>query len=148
MKGPNWIRLTLCGFVAGVVWYLLSVVCLSIFAPDFAASVQRGAPHPAQGGAFFFAVDLVMGVWAVWLYSAIAPRYGARPRTVVIAGVAWWILKTLQSAKWAGLGFVELGPNLLPLGVATLGATVLASLAGTWLYSKVSEVSVRNVPVT
>ena len=30
MKGPNWIRLTLCGFVAGVVWNLLSVVFLSL----------------------------------------------------------------------------------------------------------------------
>jgi hypothetical protein len=137
MKSANWIPLVLCGLVAGVVWNLLSVVLLSLFAPDFVASVQRSAPHPARGGEFFFAIDAVMGVWAVWLYSAIAPRYGARPTTAAITGVAWWILKTLQSAKWAGLGFVELGAELLPLGVATLVATVLASLAGTWLYSRV-----------
>ncbi len=148
MKGTNWIRLVLCGFVAGVVWNLLSVVYLSFFAPDFVASVQRSAPHPHLGGEFFFAVDVVMGVWAVWLYSAIAPRYGARLTTVVIAGTAWWILKTLQSAKWAGLGFVELGPDLLPLGVATLVATVLASAAGAWLHSKVSGPSPQGLPAT
>jgi hypothetical protein len=45
-----------------------------------------------------------MGVWAVWLYSAIVPKYGAKLTTVAMAGAAWWILKTLQSAKWAGLG--------------------------------------------
>ena len=131
-----------------MIWDLLSVVFLAIFAPDFVASVQRSAPHPAQGGAFFFAIDVLMGVWAVWLYSAIAPRYGTKPTTVAIAGVAWWILKTLQSGKWAGLGFVAFGPNLLLLGAATSGATVLASAAGIWLYTKVSEVPPREVPAT
>ena len=148
MKGTNWIRLVLCGFVAGVVWNLLSAVFLSFFAPDFIASVQRSAPYPPRGGAFFFAVDVVMGIWAVWLYSAIAPRYGTRLTTVVIAGTAWWILKTLQSAKWAGIGFVELGTDLIPLAVATLVATILASVAGAWLYSKVSGPSPRGLRAT
>ena len=136
MKNPNWLRITLCGFVTGVVWHLLSVVFLAIFAPDFAGAVQRTAPYPAQGGGFFYAIDLLMGVWAVWLYSVIAPRYGATLTTAAIAGAAWWILKTLQSAKWAGLGFVALGSNLLPLGVATLAAALVASMIGTWLYRK------------
>ena len=148
MKGTHWIRLALCGFVAGVIWNLLSVVFLATVTPDFVASIQRTAPHPAQGGAFFFAIDVLMGVWAVWLYSAIAPRYGAKPTTVATAGVAWWILKTLQSAKWAGLGFVELGPTLIALGVATLGATVLASAAGIWLYSRVGAASGHDLPAT
>ena len=148
MKRQNWIRLTLCGFVAGVIFNLLSIVYLAMFAPDFVASVQRSAPHPAQGGAYFFAIDVSMGVWAVWLYSAIAPRYGTKPTTVAITGVAWWTLKTLQSAKWAGLGFVEFGHNLVPLGAATLGSTVLASVVGIWLYSKASDVSPHDLPAT
>lgn len=148
MKGPNWIRLMLCGLVAGVVWNLLSAVFLAFFAPDFVASVQGSAPHPRLGGPFFFAVDLAMGIWAVWLYSAIVPRYGARPTTVAIAGVAWWILKTLQSAKWAGLGFVDLSPALLPLGGATLVAAVVAAMAGAWLYRRVSEPSPQDLAAT
>jgi hypothetical protein len=148
MKGSNWIRLVLCGLVAGVVWHLISVLFLSLFAPDFVASVQRSAPHPPLGGEFFFAVDLAMGIWAVWLYSAVAPGHGARPISVVIAGVAWWVLKTLQSAKWAGLGFVELGPSLIPLGVATLVATLLATAVGAWLYRKVSLSSPQGVTAT
>lgn len=148
MKGPNWIRLTLCGFVAGVVWHLLSVVFLSLFAPDFTTSVQRSAPYAMQGGAYFYAIDVFMGIWVVWLYSAIVPRYGAKRTTSVIAGIAWWLLKTLQSGKWAGLGFVAMAPDLLPLAVATLGAAVLGAAAGTWLYSKVSEVPPHDVPAT
>ena len=124
MRLTNWIRLTLCGFVSGAIWNLLSTVALAVFWPDFVASVQQRAPHPSQGGAFFFALDISMGVWAVWLYSAIAPRYGAKLPKMAVAGMAWWILKTLQSAKWAGLGFVEFGSDLLALGVATLDAEV------------------------
>ena len=148
MKRANWIRIALCGFVAGVIWNLLSVVYLAMFAPEFVASVQRSAPHAAQGGAYFFAIDVLMGVWAVWLYSAIAPRYGMTLTTAAITGAAWWMLKTLQSAKWAGLGFVEVGPNLVLLGVATLGATVLASVVGISLYSKVSGGSPHDLPAT
>ncbi len=145
MKDTNWIRLVLSGLVAGVVWHLLSVAAISVFAPDLMASLERTAPHQALGGLFFYAVDMAMGIWTVWLYSAIAPRYGQGATAVTIAGSAWWILKSLQSAKWAGLGFIELGPALLPMGVATLVAAVLASVAGTWLYRKVSE-STKDLP--
>jgi len=64
MRGTNWIRLALCGCVAGVVWNLLSAVFLYVFAPDFVASVQKGALYPPQGGGFFYALDVVMGIWA------------------------------------------------------------------------------------
>jgi hypothetical protein len=148
MKRYEWIRLVLCGFVAGVVWNLISVVFLSLMAPSFVASVQEGAPHPPLGGEFFFGVDIAMGMWAVWLYSAITPRYGARPVTAAIVGVAWWLLKTLQSAKWAGLGFVEIGADLLPLGALTLAATVLASGVGAFLYGKATESSPQRLPAT
>jgi hypothetical protein len=148
MKGPNWIRLTLCGFVAGVIWHLLSVLFLSLFAPDLTTSLQRGALYARQGGAFFYAIDLLMGIWAVWLYSAIVPRYGAKPRTALIVGLAWWIVKTLQSGKWAGLGLMAIGPSLLPLAAATLVAAVLGAAAGSWLYGKVSEPSPRDIPAT
>ena len=132
-----WLRLALCGLVAGVVWYLLTVVSLSLSAPDLIASVQSRAPHPGRGGGFFFALDMLMGIWAVWLYSALAPRYGAKPTTAAIAGIAWWTMKTLQSAKWAGLGFVEFTKGLVLVGVMSLIAAVLASMAGAWLYNKV-----------
>jgi hypothetical protein len=141
MRRHEWIRLVLCGLVAGVVSHLTSAVCLAFVAPDFVASVQQRAPHPPLGGTFFFGIDLAMGMWAVWLYAAIAPRYGARTGTAAIVGVAWWSLKTLQSAKWAGLGFVELGADLLPLGALTLAATVLAATAGAWLYRRATESS-------
>ena len=137
MTNGNWLRVVLCGLVAGVVWYLLAVVSVSLSAPDLIASVQSRAPHPGRGGGFFFALDMLMGIWAVWLYSALVTRYGARPTTAAIVGVAWWTMKTLQSAKWAGLGFVEFTQGLVLPGAMTLAAAVLASMAGASLYDKV-----------
>jgi len=85
MKGSNWIRVVLRGIVAGVVWNLVPVFFLSASMPSFVAAVQKSAAHPPRGGEFFFAIDVAMGIWAVWLYPAIAPRYGARP----IRGHRW-----------------------------------------------------------
>ena len=137
MKRWICLRVALCGLVAGVVWYLLTVVSVSLSTPDLITSVQSRAPHPSRGGGFFFALDMLMGMWTVWLYSALAPRYGAKPTTAAIAGFAWWTMKTLQSAKWAGLGFVEFTMGLIPMGALTLVAAVLASMAGAWLYDRV-----------
>ena len=149
MRGTNWIRLVLCGFVAGVVSYLVTAVFLSLFSPDFVASVQRSAPSSRWGGEFFFGVDIVMGIWAIWLYSAIVPRYGARPTTAAIAGVAWWTIKSLQSAKWAGLGFVPPGVVvLIALAAMSLIAAVVASVVGAWLYDRVDRPAAKGVPPT
>jgi hypothetical protein len=128
--------MVLCGLIAGATWHLLCLASLALSGSPFLSTLQGRAPHAAQGGAFFLAVDLLMGIWAVWLYSAIAPRYGAGPMTAVVTGVAWWVIKTLQSAKWAGLGFVEINAGLLPLGALTLMAGVLASGAGAWFYNR------------
>ncbi|HYO46052.1 MAG TPA: hypothetical protein VEY33_05130 [Gemmatimonadota bacterium] len=138
MRGNSWIRIVLCGVVAGVVWYLLSALSLSLFAQDLLEFVERGGPYPRLGGAFFFVVDLMMGIWAMWLYTAIAPRYGAGPTTAAIAGIAWWTIKTLQSAKWAGLGFLPRGAALIPLAT-TLVAVLVASMLGAWLYDRVDR---------
>ena len=137
-RGTDWIRVVLCGVVAGVVWYLLSALSLSLFAQDLVAIVERGGSYPRLGGAFFFVVDLMMGIWAIWLYSAIAPRYGNGPKTAAIVGVAWWTIKSLQSAKWAGLGFLPRGAALIPLAT-TLVAVLVASVLGAWLYDRVDR---------
>jgi len=144
MRGRYWIRVALCGSIAGFVWYLLSAVLLALFAKDLLAAVQRGALYPPWDGATFLAIDVMMGIWAMWLYSAIAPHYGAKPRTAVIAGVAWWILKTLQSAKWAGLGLIPPRVILVPLGT-TLVAIVVASLLGAWLYDRVDRPAAKHL---
>lgn len=147
MRYTNWIRIVLCGIVAGVVWFLLSALFLSLFAQDFVVYVETGGPYPRWDGVFFFAIDLMMGIWAMWLYSAIAPRYGAKPTTAAIAGVVWWTIKSLQSAKWVGLGFAPQGVVLIPLAT-TLVAIVVASVVGAWLYDRVDRPAAKGLTAT
>ena len=148
MRDARWIRLVLCGYVAGVVWFLLSMVILAFVAPNFVPEVRQGAPHAAWGGALGFGIDIVMGVWAIWLYTAIAPRYGSKPTTAAIVGVAWWTIKSLQSAKWVGLGLVETDGLLIGLGASSLVAAVVASVVGAWLYDKVTQSAAQPLPAT
>ena len=61
----DWLRLMLCGFVAGVIWNVLSSAAVALFAPNFLASVQRVAPLAPRGGTYFYAIDLAMGVWGM-----------------------------------------------------------------------------------
>src|SRR6058998_2509681 len=56
--------------------------------------------------------------------SAIAPKYGAGPTTAAIGGLAWWAIKSLQSAKWVGLGFVPQGVVLVPLATTLIAILV------------------------
>jgi hypothetical protein len=135
VRGKSLITIVACGMVAGVVWYLSSALLLDFFAQDFLDAALAGGPHPRWGGGVLFAVDIAMGVWVVWLYAAIKPRFGAKVTTAVIAGVAFWIIKTLQSAKFAGLGFVPAGVLLPPL-VISLVAAVVAAIAGAWLFDR------------
>ncbi len=147
MRGTNWIRIVLCGVVAGVVWHFLSAIFLSLFAQDLVAFVEKGGSDPRSGGAFFFVIDLMMGIWAVWLYSAIAPRYGAGPSTAAVAGFAWWTIKSLQSAKWVGLGLLPRGVALIPL-VTTLVGVLVASVLGAWLYDRVDRPAAKGLAAT
>ena len=139
------LRIVLCGLVAGVVWFLLSALSFSLLAPDFAAFADRGGSYPRADGSVFFAIDLLMGIWTVWLYTAIVPRYGAGPKTAAIAGLAWWSLKSLQSAKWVGLGLLPRGIVLVPLAT-TLVAVLVAAVLGAWLHDRVDPVQLPSTP--
>jgi hypothetical protein len=128
-----WLRILLCGVVAGFVWYLLSSLLLALFARPFLDWAQAVGTGSDWSGAAWFIIDLAMGIWVAWLYATLVPRFGSRPRTALIAGLAWWVLKSLQSAKWAGLGFIP-GTIVLAPFVVSLAASLAAAAAAAWLY--------------
>ena len=83
--------------------------------------------------AFLLGSNVVAGIWAMWLYAAIRPRYGPAPKRAAVAGLAWWFIVSLQSGKWVAVGFAPPGAALGPL-VATLPAIVAATMVGAWAY--------------
>lgn len=131
----RWVRIVLAGALAGVVWYLASAATLSLFAQPFLDWVRSPAAGLRWRGTIWFALDLAMGIWAVWLYSVIESRAGRfRLRGALTAGLAWWIIKTLQSAKWAGLGLIPQEVLLAPL-LSSLLCSLVAATVGAWLYT-------------
>lgn len=137
MSRINWPRRVLGGIVAGIVWTALSSLITAYLSQDFVAAVPGGRlSHPPAGMvAFLFAVSLIMGIWAMWLYAAIRPRYGPGPGTAVIAGISWWIISACIDATWGSFAFVP-ARAIFPASAASLPALILAALAGAALYQE------------
>ena len=148
MRGTDWMRIVLCGFVARrrLISRLSGLPGVPGTGLRHLRTTRRTVCRLGRG-------VLLRGrcgdghLGGVWLYSAIAPRYGAKPATAALVGVAWWTIKSLQSAKWAGLGFVQLD-GLIGLALASLVAAVVASLVGAGLYDKVARPANREPATT
>jgi len=117
------------------VWTVLSFLITAFIAKDFVAAVPGRRLSAPSGGlvAFLFIVSLVMGIWAMWLYAAVRPRYGAGPKTAVITGFSWWVISSCIDATWASFGFV-VPKAVLPAMAASLPALIIAAVVGARLY--------------
>ena len=134
-KRINWGRVLLCGLVAGLLWSLLSLTLLVLVGGDLLNAVPR-LNEPSRGLRLFpLLVNFAMGIWAMWLYAAIRPRYGPGPKTAARAGFAWWVLYCLAKANWGPFGLVD--PKvLLTLLAASLPALVLTAVLAAWPYEE------------
>jgi hypothetical protein len=82
-------------------------------------------------------LNFAAGIWIMWLYAAIRPRYGPGPKTAALAGIAGWFAVALIEFELALLLLlpISLGGLAAPLGVA-LPAMVLAAVVGAWHYKE------------
>jgi hypothetical protein len=131
----NWRRVLLCGIVAGLAWTVLSSMITASVARDFVAAVPNARLSAPSGGliAFLLIVNLVMGIWAMWLYAAVRPRYGPGPKTAAVVGFSWWVISSLVDATWGSFGFVAPKAVLAPVA-ASLPAIIVAAVVGAWFY--------------
>lgn len=136
----NMNRVVLGGLVAGIVadvlGYLVDGVLL---APQWADGMKAlGRPDfTANQWIGFNLIGLAAGIFAIWLYAAIRPRYGSGPRTAITAGVAVWAIGILlPNASLLGVsGFFAMNLTML----TTLGGVVevvAGTLAGAALYQE------------
>src|SRR5260370_38569273 len=78
------------GLIAGVVLNIIGYVLYGVvLKAQMAAAMQALGKPPIAGTTilWFVFLDFVVGVFLVWLYAAIRPRYGAGPATAGQAGV-------------------------------------------------------------
>jgi hypothetical protein len=129
------------GFVINVGEFLLNVVVLG---QQMETMMARLNLAPPQGAAIavFFILGFLLGIAMVWLYAAIRPRYGAGPRTALIAGTAVWVLAYVYSS--IGMTVMGIFPgNMMLLALAWgLVEMLIASVVGGALYRE--EETIRS----
>lgn len=89
----NMQKVIIGGLVAGVLMNVVDFVLFGIVLKDQMAAALAAANRPAMTNAqipWFVFLDFVCGVFLVWLYAAIRPRFGAGPGTAVKAGLVGW----------------------------------------------------------
>ena len=136
-------RVILGGVVAGIVINILGYLVDGILlASQWAAGMAAlGKPDFSTNQLVAFnAIGLANGIFMVWLYAAIRPRYGAGPKTAAGAGVAVWVAGTLLPNA-ALMGTAGLFPVNLTAMTTAAGIVVatLAALAGASVYQESTE---------
>lgn len=133
----NVVRVLLCGILTGVVAFLLqlAVFVFLLRGTEFVRLVEAaGRPKFPP---LSFLLYIALGIWAMWLYAAIRPRYGAGAKTAAIAALGLWLLGVIVDLNWVAGRLTQLsfGGLTAPVGWA-LPVIVAATIAGAWLYKE------------
>jgi len=102
-------RLILGGIVAGIVADVLGYVVDGVLlAPRWADGMKAlGRTEFSQYQWIWFnLIGIAGGIFALWLYAAIRPCYGAGPKTAIYAGLAVWFAGVLvpnAGLMWGGV---------------------------------------------
>ncbi|HEX2667752.1 MAG TPA: hypothetical protein VHP13_05215 [Gammaproteobacteria bacterium] len=117
MAKVNAARVMVGGVAAGAALFVVNgIVNGALLSGAFMEWAQGMGDHlhaPARGAALglWTLMSLLYGIAGVWIYAGIRPRYGAGPRTALLAGVLLWIAGKLTVA----LDLMALG--ILPTGL-------------------------------
>lgn len=93
MAKINMQKVIVGGLIAGVVLNVMDTVMYGVVLKDEMAAAMAAMNRPEMTTAqipWFVFLDFVAGVFLVWLYAAMRPRFGAGPGTAAKVGVAGW----------------------------------------------------------
>jgi hypothetical protein len=139
MGKVSWGRLALGGVIASVIAFMTDgFMHGKLVADDWAAVYSAlNATAPAEHGAsmIYFAIfELGRGMITVFLYVMMRARFGAGPKTAILAGVVSWLAFSIAGPiQYVPLGFYSTG-LLIKAGAFQLIATLAAALAGAAVY--------------
>ena len=145
MAHTNRGRVILGGLLAGLVINIVEFITNGVVLREAwdRAMQALGKPTALSTGAIvmFNIWGFLLGIAAVWLYAAIRTRYGPGPNTAIRAGLVTWALAVFLP----NLGNYPLGlfpARLLIIStVVALVESVVATLAGAWLYREEGKAS-------
>ena len=133
----NMQRVFLGGLLAGVVLNVVDFILYGVVLKDDIAAAMQALGKQMEPPIVLFVIwDFVFGIFLVWLYAAIRPRFGAGAKTAVIAGFAVWVLYGLMhSIGEAPMGFFP--QRFYVLGTIVMLVQVpVATVVGAWLYKE------------
>ena len=135
----NFARVLIGGLVAGLILnigeWILNGMILAKEMKDFFQ--KCGFPEPGTNFMVIAVViTFVLGIVIVLIYAAIRPRFGAGPKTAIIAALfAWFGVYVYQTVIGLGLGMAP--PKVAVIGLGWgLVEYILAALAGGALYKE------------
>lgn len=135
----NYTRVLLGGLVTGLVLnigeFLLNGVVLARQMAEFFS--KCGLTPPGSSALIILVIiTFLLGIFIVFVYAAIRPRYGPGPKTAICAGlIAWFCVYFYNNAVGVALGFVPTNIFVIAL-VWGLVEYLLAAIAGAWLYQE------------
>ena len=112
MNRINGGRVIIGGVVAGVVlFFMLGALHHKLLMVDWQAwkgsvSGVLQLPSPRYSMKLWLAMSLIAGVTGTWIYAGIRPRFGAGPKTALLAGFLLWLA-----------GYFTAALNAMALGV-------------------------------
>ena len=147
--GIRYGRVLLGGLVAGIVINAFEFVANTIILKDGWAETMRrlglSAEITTEQIVLFNLWGFLMGILAVWTYSALRPRFGPGPKTAAVAALALWV---------GGYALSIAPPVILHMFPKRLAATALAiglveilvaTMAGAALYKEEQSTSQPRV---
>ncbi len=142
MANINVKRVLLGGVVAGAVIFVVTGVgngaILASQLQDWIHSMGDLMHPPAQPVqmALWALMCLVDGAAGVWIYAASRPRFGAGPKTALLAGLSVWLVGRFAVA----LDLTALGLFPAPIALGQLIGGLVAIMGGVflgaWLYKE------------
>jgi hypothetical protein len=134
----NWTRVILGGVLAGLIINICEFLVNGLILRDEWARAMAALNQPAQmalgATVAFWMWGFLIGLFALWLYVTIRPRFGPGPKTAVIAGIAVWIPGSLL-AMIAPAALHLFRYRLIVIGVAlALVEIALGTVAGASFY--------------
>ena len=141
MASINLGRVVAGGLVAGVVANAIDFVTNTyLLAADWAAfaptrNLDPQAFNSGSIAAVWITVDFIFGLILVWTYAAMRPRFGAGPKTAILAGLVVYVPVTIVLFGFAQMGLLSMA-LWLKGSLYAIVSTFAASLAGAAVYKE------------
>ena len=138
----NTSKVVVGGIVAGIIMNVLGFIIQGMLLGKrmmdemvAAAPTLQGKGEDAMAMTCRVLTQFVVGILLVWLYAAMRPRFGAGPKTAMLAAFVVWLCGFLFYLDWLILGLMSTALYAM-MSVAMLISVAIAAWVGAMMYKE------------